>query len=124
MLLSSTESDSQMQARFTLLRQELANLGWADAGNIRLEPRWVAGSAERATRLTKELLELAPDVIVANSAVAIEALLKETRQVPTVFVLVGDPLGSGYVASLARPGDNVTGFSAFDPRSLASGYRR
>src|SRR5262245_33807925 len=64
-LLSSTESDPQMQARFTALRQGLASLGWADPGNIRLEPRWIAGSAERATRLTKELVDLAPDVIVA-----------------------------------------------------------
>src|SRR5262245_53674352 len=114
-LLTSVESDPQMQARFSALREGLANLGWTDAGNIRLEPRWIAGSAERATHLTKELVDLAPDVIVANSTTAIEAVMKETRQIPTVFVLVGDPVGSGYVASLARPGGNVTGFSAFDP---------
>jgi putative tryptophan/tyrosine transport system substrate-binding protein len=114
-LLPSTETDPEMQARLAVFRDALAKLGWADGKNIRLEPRWFGGSASHAARYAQELVSLNPDVIVANSTPAIDAVLKVTRSVPTVFMLVADPVGNGFVASLAHPGANTTGFSAFDP---------
>ena len=114
-LLSSRETDPEMRARLAVFRDALGKLGWTQDKEISIEPRWFSGDPELAARYAGELVALAPAVIVANSTVAIAAVVKATRSVPTVFVLVGDPVGSGFVASLAHPGGNVTGFSAFDP---------
>jgi putative tryptophan/tyrosine transport system substrate-binding protein len=114
-LISIAESDPMGQVRLAAFREGLSKLGWTDGINIRIEPRWFDGDAGRATRYAKELVDLGPDLIVANATVGIEAVLKATRTIPIVFVLVGNPVGSGFVASVARPGGNVTGFSAFEP---------
>src|ERR1700680_4514200 len=114
-LLASAETDPEMQVRLAVFSEALAKLGWADGKDVRIEPRWFGGDAGQAARYAREGVALAPDVIAANSTLAIAAVVKATRSVPTVFVLVGDPVGSGYVASLAHPGANITGFSAFDP---------
>jgi putative tryptophan/tyrosine transport system substrate-binding protein len=114
-LLASGAGDPEMQARLAALQQDLRTLGWTDGDNLRIDLRWFGGSSERAEQQAKEIAALAPDVIVANATVGIEAVLKTTRSIPTVFVMVGNPVGSGYVASMSRPGANVTGFSAFEP---------
>jgi putative ABC transport system substrate-binding protein len=114
-LFASIEADPEIQARLAVLREELAKLGWADGKDARLEPRWFGGDAGQAARYARDLVALNADVIVANSTLAVDAVLKATRSVPTVFVLAADPVGNGFVASLAHPGGSVTGFSAFDP---------
>jgi putative tryptophan/tyrosine transport system substrate-binding protein len=114
-LLTSTESDPEMQARLAAFSDALAKLGWVDGKNLRIEPRWMGGDIDEAARNAVELVALKPDVMVANSTTGIDAALKASRNVPTVFVMVGNPVGSGYVTNLAHPGGNVTGFSAFDP---------
>jgi putative ABC transport system substrate-binding protein len=89
-------------------------LGWTDGRNVRIEYRWGSGNAERIRKSAAELVALAPDVILANGTSAMVPLQQEARTVPIVFVNVGDPVSSGFVASLARPGGNATGFSAVD----------
>jgi putative ABC transport system substrate-binding protein len=113
-LFSTAENDQEGAARVAAFRDELHKLGWIDGSNIRLELRWFGGDPERAKREANELVGLGPEVIVVQSTVGIEAVVKATRKLPTVFVMVGDPVGSGYAASLARPGGNATGFSAFE----------
>lgn len=115
LLLGSSASDPEMQARLAAFQAQLRTLGWTIGDNVKLETRWFGGNAERAQSFAKELVELAPDLIVANGTIGIEAALGVTRTIPTVFVMVGDPVGSGYVSGMAHPGGNVTGFSAFDP---------
>src|SRR5579862_775327 len=114
-LLGSSASDPEMQARLAALQKQLNALGWTEGKNIQIELRWFGGDAARALQFAKEFVDLSPDVIVANGTPGIEAVRNVTRSIPTVFVMVGDPVGSGYVASLAHPGGNVTGFSAFEP---------
>jgi putative tryptophan/tyrosine transport system substrate-binding protein len=89
--------------------QELARSGWVIGGNVKSEQRWTGGDAERAERLAKELVGLQPDVILAASTPATAALHRETRAIPIVAI-VSDPVGSGFAASLPRPGGNITGF--------------
>jgi putative ABC transport system substrate-binding protein len=114
-LLASNERDPEMQARLSGFKEALRALGWTVGGNLQLDVRWFGGSSERAVEYAREIAALVPDVIVANGTVGLEAVLKVTRSVPTVFVAVGNPVGSGYVASMSHPGANVTGFSAFEP---------
>jgi putative ABC transport system substrate-binding protein len=94
--------------------QGLQELGWIDGGNVRIEYRWGAGDTERYRDYAAELISLAPDVILVSSGSALAAVQKATRTVPIVFVNVSDPVGAGYVASLARPGANTTGFTLFE----------
>jgi len=115
MLMGSSATDPEMRARLAAFQEALRALGWTDGDNILTEKRWFGGSSDRAAQYAKEIIALNPDVVVANGTVGIEAALGATRSIPTVFVLVGNPVGSGYVASMARPGSNVTGFSAFEP---------
>ena len=114
-LLASDERDPEMRARLTAFQEALRALGWTTGDNVQMDLRWFGGSSERAVDYAREIAALAPDVIVANATVGLEAVLKTTRSVPTVFVSVGNPVGSGYVASMSHPGANVTGFSAFEP---------
>jgi putative ABC transport system substrate-binding protein len=114
-LIPSHENDPEMQARVAAVRSQLRELGWREGDNLHVEWRWFGADAKRAQVLAGELVKLVPDVILASSSVGIEAALKATRSIPTVFALVGNPVGSGYVSSLARPGGHVTGFSAFEP---------
>jgi putative ABC transport system substrate-binding protein len=94
--------------------QGLQELGWIDGRNVRIEYRWGAGDTERYRDYAAELISLAPDVILVSSGSALAAVQKATRTVPIVFVNVSDPVGAGYVASLARPGANTTGFTLFE----------
>jgi putative ABC transport system substrate-binding protein len=105
--------DPEGKARNAAFVQGLAQFGWTDGSNIRIETR-AAGDAERIRKYTTELVALAPDVIVANGSAIVGPLLQATRTVPIVFVNVPDPVGAGFVDSLARPGGNATGFTNFE----------
>jgi ABC-type uncharacterized transport system substrate-binding protein len=95
-------------------RQGLQALGWTEGQNIRTEYRWVTGDIDRV-RLAKEVVEQKPDLIVVETTVAVAALSRESRTIPMVFVNVSDPVGSGFVASLAKPGGTITGFTSNEP---------
>ena len=102
------------QARLEAFLKALAQLGWTDGQNVRLEIRRGGGDADAIRRYATELAALAPDVIMAVGGTATGALLQATRTVPIVFAIVPDPIGSGFVASLSRPGGNATGFLQFE----------
>jgi putative tryptophan/tyrosine transport system substrate-binding protein len=109
------DSDPEGQARVTAFREELQQLGWAEGRNVRIDYRWATSGAELIQRFAKELVALQPNLILANSTPATASLLQQTRSIPLIFVQVADPVGSGFVASLPRPGGNVTGFITSDP---------
>jgi len=112
-LMNAAADDPEGQARNTAFVQALLQLGWTDGGNAHIETRW--GTDAGSTRkYAAELVALAPDVILATASTATSALQETTRTVPIVFVNVTDPVGAGYVESLARPGGNITGFSSFE----------
>jgi putative ABC transport system substrate-binding protein len=113
-LMPNAADDPEYQARMTAFLQGLAQLGWLDGRNVRIDTRWGVGDADRIRKYAAELLALTPDVILANSSAALAALLQATRTVPIVFTTVADPVGAGYVDSLARPGGNATGFMVFE----------
>jgi putative tryptophan/tyrosine transport system substrate-binding protein len=113
-LMNLAADDSLGQARQTAFVQGLQELGWIDGRNVRIDIRWGAGDADRFRRYAAELVALAPDVMLAASGATMPALMQATRTVPIVFVLVPDPVGSGFVASLARPGGNATGFTQYE----------
>jgi putative ABC transport system substrate-binding protein len=100
------------QSRILALRQSLQRLGWTDGRNVRFEIRWAGGDADRMRAYSAELVRLPPDVILVNGTQAASILLHEVHNVPVVFVQVSDPLASGLVTSLARPGGNATGLSS------------
>src|SRR5215472_6624755 len=102
--------DSEGQSRITAFVQGLQELGWTDGRNMRIEYRWGLGDPERLQKSSAELVALAPDVVLAGGNPALEALQRASRTVPIVFANVADPVGSGYVTSLARPSGNTTGF--------------
>ena len=114
MLMSRAAGDPEEQARFAGFLQGLQKLGWTDGRNVQIDYRWAAADADRSRTYAAELVALAPDVILASGSVSVAALLQTTRTVPIVFVNVIDPVGAGYVARLARPGGNATGFTAFE----------
>src|SRR5262249_58343657 len=101
-------------ARVAALAQGLGELGWTVGRNVMIDYRWGAGDAERIRRFAAELVALAPQVILVTSSQAVAILLQATRTVPIVFVGLPDPVGSGFVNSLARPGGNITGFLGFE----------
>jgi len=113
-LMASAADDAQSQARIAAFLQGLQQLGWTDGRNVRLDKRWIVGSAGDISKSAAELIALAPDVILATGSPVLGQLLQATRTVPIVFVLVVDPVGAGYVGSLARPGGNATGFTLFE----------
>jgi putative ABC transport system substrate-binding protein len=110
-LLGYAATDRDAQSGLALFREELGKLGWTEGRNIEMEVRAAAGDVESMKRFAKELVALQPDLIVTGSTPATAAMLQQTRTIPVIFVLVGDPIGSGFVASLAQPGGNVTGFT-------------
>jgi ABC-type uncharacterized transport system substrate-binding protein len=112
-LTSAPEPTAELQAGYTAFLQGLEQLGWSDGRNVRIERRAAGGSAERPREYVAELLALAPDIILA-SGTSVGPLIQLIHDVPIVFVNVVDPVGSGYVTSLARPGGNVTGFLSFE----------
>ena len=113
-LQNLASDDPAEQARLMAFGQGLQELGWTIGRNVRIENRWSAGDPERIRRNTEEMVALAPDVILASGNAGVAPLLQATRTVPVVFVIVPDPVGAGFVDSLARPGGNATGFIAYE----------
>jgi ABC-type uncharacterized transport system substrate-binding protein len=113
-LMPLVADDPEAQTRLAAFAQGLERLGWTIGRNIRIETRWTAGDADRIRTGVAELLALEPDAILATGSTTVGPLRRATRAVPIVFVVVPDPVGAGFVANLARPGGNVTGFIAFE----------
>ena len=113
-LESRAPDDADGQARVAIFVQGLRELGWTEGRNLRIDYRWAAADAERHRTYAAELVALAPDVILASASSSVTALQQTTRTVPIVFLNVIDPVGAGFVASLARPGGNATGFTLFE----------
>ena len=115
-LMGYAESDLEAQAHIAAFREELQKLGWTEGRNTQIDTRWAApDDAESMRRFAKELVALQPDLILSNTTPTTTALLQQTRTIPIVFAIVADPIGSGFVASFARPGGNVTGFIFTEP---------
>jgi putative ABC transport system substrate-binding protein len=121
-LTSAAESDQEGQSSVAAFREELGKLGWVEGRNSEIDIRWAAANIELMRRFAKELAALQPDLILTSSTPAAAAMLQQTRTIPIVFVLVADPIGSGFVASLSRPGGNTTGFTPSWGRWVASGW--
>lgn len=113
-LLAAESSDLQYQKRMKAFSQTLAQVGWIEGQNLHIEIRWGEGRSELTRQHAVELASAAPDVILASGNATITPLLQATRKVPIVFAVAADPVGSGYVESLARPGGNATGFMQFE----------
>jgi putative ABC transport system substrate-binding protein len=114
-LMAATADDPDFQARFAAFQQGLQQLGWSDGRNVHIDTRWATTKPDDIRRHAAELAALAPDVILAGSGTSTVApLLQATRTVPIVFAVVIDPVGAGFVDSLARPGGNATGFTLFE----------
>ena len=113
-LMGVAADDPDAQARYAAFVKGLQQLGWTDGSNVRIDTRWGAGDADDIRRHAVELAALAPDVILATGNAAVARLLQVTRAVPIVFAIVPDPVGSGFVDSLSRPGGNATGFMQFE----------
>ncbi len=127
-------NDAEGQRVTRPFRQRLQALGWTEGRNIRTDYRWVTGDIDRLRTIAKEVVEQSPDLIVAETTAAVAALSRESRTIPIVFVNVSDPIGSGFVASLARPGGLIPGFISNEPtlggkwpellKEIAPGVRR
>jgi putative ABC transport system substrate-binding protein len=120
-LMNLAESDPEGQARIAAFREGLGKLGWAEGRELQIEYRWFAGDSDRARAYAAELVKLKPDVIFAATSSSLAPLQRETRSLPIVFAQVADPVGGGFVASLARPGANITGFAQFEYAILQNG---
>jgi putative ABC transport system substrate-binding protein len=134
LLMPLAETDQLARPWVGALRKELERLGWQVDRNLRIDYRWTAGNLERMRASAAELVNLTPDVLLAGNTPTTAALQHETRQIPIVFVLVGDPIGDRFVASLPHPGGNITGFLDSEPtmvgkqiemlKEIAPGVRR
>src|SRR4029453_8565835 len=114
-LMHYSQTDREGQARIAAFLDTLQKLGWTEARNVRIEYRWSAGDAGREKASAAELVRSKPDVIVAAGWTALAELQRLTTMIPIVFTQVSDPVDSGFVASLARPGANISGFQNFEP---------
>jgi putative ABC transport system substrate-binding protein len=117
-LMAYAESDSSAQSWLAAFRAALAKLGWTQGSNLRIELRWSAADPDTMKKLAKELVDLRPNAIFGVTTPAIGALARETRTIPIVFAGVSDPVGAGYVETLAHPGGNITGFMTGNDRAL------
>ncbi|MGA7066544.1 MAG: ABC transporter substrate-binding protein [Pseudolabrys sp.] len=113
-LMNRAADDPQGQARLAAFQQGMQQLGWTDGGNVRIDVRWGADDVDRERRYAAELVALAPDIVLASGTLSVTALQHVSRTLPIVFVGVTDPVGAGFVDSLARPGGNVTGFMIYE----------
>src|SRR5258707_2590893 len=113
-LMAFAESDREAQSWVAAFREELSKLGWTGGRNIEIDTRWATADVESMQRFAKELVALQSDLILTSSTPATAAMLQQTRAIPIIFVWVADPVGSGFVASLPRPGGNVTGFTPIE----------
>jgi putative ABC transport system substrate-binding protein len=107
--MSTAENDAESKARIAAFLHALQQFGWNEGDNARIDIRWSAGDAERMRKYASEFVALAPDVILITGA-SVAPMLQVTRDIPVVFTIISDPVGAGFVASLARPGGNATGF--------------
>src|SRR5215203_2030966 len=114
MILPATSDDPEFQSWVEAFLQGLAQLGWTIGHNVRIDTRWATANGTEIRRHAAELVSLAPDVILAHGGSTVGPLLQATRTVPIVFPVAGDPVGAGFVDSLARPGGNATGFMTFE----------
>jgi putative ABC transport system substrate-binding protein len=113
-LMAFAESDHEAQSWVAAFREELRKLGWTEGRNSEIDTRWATADVESMQRFAKEFVGLQPDLILTSSTPATAAMLQQTRTIPIIFVWVADPVGSGFVASLPRPGGNVTGFTPIE----------
>ena len=113
-IMITSEADPLGQGRLKAFLQGMEKLGWIDGRNVRVHIRWAGGSAERISEIVSEILALKPDVVVANGTPTVAALKRATSTVPVVFAAVNEPVVQGFVASMARPGGNITGFTQVD----------
>src|SRR5215470_4641060 len=113
-LLAATADDAVFQARLAAFYQGLALLGWSIGQNVRIDTRWATANTAEIRKHAAELAALTPDVILAHGSATVGVLLQATRTVPIVFPAAIDPVGAGFVDSLARPGGNATGFMSFE----------
>jgi len=111
--MNQSADDAESKIRAAAFLQALQQRGWTDGHNVRIDFRWDAGSGENARKMAAELVALSPDVILASGVTSLMAL-QANRSIPQVFAIVPDPVGAGFVESLARPGGNVTGFMQFE----------
>ena len=118
-LMGFPESDLQAQSFIAAFRDGLQKVGWMEGRNIRIDTRWAAFDAESRQRFAKDLIALQPDLILSHTTPTTAALLQQTRTIPIIFATVTDPIGSGFVASLPRPGGIVTGFTLVEPTMAA-----
>ena len=115
-LMAHTENDPEFKDYLDAFRQALQKLGWIEGRNIQIDTRWGAlEDAEMRQRSAKELVALRPDIILTQNTPPTASMLQETRTIPVIFVIVADPVGSGFAGSLARPGGNATGFTIMEP---------
>ncbi|HET7020672.1 MAG TPA: ABC transporter substrate-binding protein [Xanthobacteraceae bacterium] len=114
-IMGFAENDEVWQAYLASFRQGLQELGWTDGRNIRFDYRFTGDSEERMRAMAEEIVSLTPDVIFVSTNSVVSATLKATRSIPIVFTWVSDPVGSGFVSNLPRPGGNITGFHNFEP---------
>jgi putative ABC transport system substrate-binding protein len=113
-LMNLAEDDPVGRARIAAFRDTLQQLGWSEGRNLHIDHRWTAGGDDDLGRFAQELVALSPELIMGAGSPTVVALRRATRTIPIVFALVADPVGAGFVESLARPGGNATGFSAFE----------
>ena len=114
-LMAHAENDPEFKDYLDAFRQGLQKLGWMEGRNIQIDTRWGAlADAEMRQRSARELVALRPDIVLTQNTPPTASMLQETRTIPVIFVLVGDPVGSGFVTSLARPGGNATGFTPIE----------
>jgi putative tryptophan/tyrosine transport system substrate-binding protein len=115
LIVAYAQTDPEAQARTAAFLDTFQKLGWADGRNVRIEYRWGAGDADGGKAAALELVRSAPDVILVASNSALAEVRRLTSSIPIVFTQISDPVGGGFVAGLARPGGNVTGFQNFEP---------
>jgi putative tryptophan/tyrosine transport system substrate-binding protein len=110
-LVPSSPDDQEVKKELAAFTRQMQSLGWTEGGNLRVDYRWSGGDSQKTQAFAKELVDAHPDIIFLRSTPATAALLKNTRSIPIVFAVVSDPVGEGFVASVARPGGNATGFT-------------
>jgi putative ABC transport system substrate-binding protein len=121
MLMAYAETDPEGQVRASAFREQLQKLGWVEGRTVRLDTRWATAGLVSIQRFAKELVALQPDVILSESTPTTASLMQHTRTIPIVFAVVSDPIGSGFVASFARPSGNVTGFTNIEQTMAGKG---
>src|SRR6478736_4839578 len=114
-LIGFAETDLDVKSWFASFRGALAKLGWTEGSNFRIELRWAADDPDKMKTFAKELVDLRPDAILSVTTPVTDALVRETQTIPIVIATVADPISSGFVTNVGRPGGNVTGFALYEP---------